>query len=293
MKRFMSLRPAFCCLLLSVAISRNADGQTKVDLREQARNIDFTTAAATRPVKTGTVMPAACAIGEMYFLTNAASGQNLYGCTATNTWAQMSGSSPSSPPDITGQNGKVLVVSGGATAWLAPAGDVDGNINTTVVRKLQGKIVSSVTPFNGQVLSWNAAANSGLGQWEPATVSGGGGGSSSTVSAGAGITVTQVGSDYAVGLDTAVVPAALFASSTLDFPSVNSGTCTSPLTMNMPGAVAGSALSPGWPAALEAGLMPFMRVSAAGTVSVWVCNLFGAAVNPVSATYTAVLVKGF
>jgi hypothetical protein len=263
MKRFMSLRPAFCCLLLSVAISRNADGQTKVDLREQARNIDFTTAAATRPVKTGTVLPAACAIGEMYFLTNAANGQNLHGCAATNTWAQMSGSSPSSPPDITGQNGKVLVVSGSATAWLAPAGDIDGNINTTVVRKLQGKTVSSVTPFNGQVLSWNAAANSGLGQWErppfPVVVAA----AAAPCPPVSGITVTQVGSDYAVGLDTAVVPAALFASSTLDFPSINSGTCASPLTMNMPGAVAGSALSPGWPAALEAGLMPFMRVSAA------------------------------
>lgn len=286
MKRLISLQPVLCGMTILAAY-----GQTKVDLREQARNVDFSAATLTRPVKTGTALPAACGVGELYFLTTAASGQNLFGCSATNTWVQMSGAGGGGVPDLTGQSGKLLAVNGVSAQWLAPAGDADGAISALTVRKIQGRAVSTAAPVNGYVMKWNALANNGMGHWEPATESGGGG--SSTVSAGAGVTVTQVGSDFTVSLDTAVVPAALFASATLDFPSITTGSCAAPLTMNMPGAVAGSALSAGWPAGLETGLMPFMRVSAAGTISVWVCNLSGATVNPVSATYSAVLVKGF
>lgn len=64
--------------------------QTAIDLKSQSRNIDFTAAGSTRPFKTGTVLPAACAVGETFFKSNATAGQNLYGCTATNTWSQMS-----------------------------------------------------------------------------------------------------------------------------------------------------------------------------------------------------------
>lgn len=278
---------------LLLAAAGAAHGQTKIDLRDQTKNIDFSSAAATRPVKAGSALPATCTTAELYFLNTAVAGSNLYGCVAANTWAQISGSAGSGLPDPTGQNGKVLAVSGSDPAWSATGGDADGSITALSVRKIQGRLVSTAAPFNGQVLKWNAAANGGLGQWEPATEGGGGGGGASTVSAGTGIVVTQVGSNYAVSLDTAVVPAVLLASTTLDFPAIGNGGCAAPLTISMPGAVAGSALSPGWPAALEAGLMPFMRVSAAGTVSVWVCNLSGASVDPVSATYSAALVRGF
>jgi hypothetical protein len=288
MKRSISLGPILCCMTVVAAY-----GQTKIDLREQTRNIDFSTATLTRPMKTGTALPAACSVGEMYFLTTAASGQNIFGCPAVNTWVQMQGGG-SGLPDVTGHSGKVLAVSGASAQWLAPGGDADGAVSALTVRKVQGKAISSATPFNGQVLKWNSAANGGLGQWEPAAESGGGGGGgSNTVSAGTGVTVAQVGSDFAVSIDTAVVPAALFATAPLDFPSINTGTCATALTMSMPGAVADSTLSAGWPTGLETGLLPFMRVSAAGTISVWVCNLSGATVNPVSATYSAVLVKGF
>lgn len=67
-------------------------GQTTVDLSRQARNVDFSTAAATRPVKTGTDMPGVCSPGELYFKTDAPAGQNVYGCVATSTWALMTNS---------------------------------------------------------------------------------------------------------------------------------------------------------------------------------------------------------
>jgi hypothetical protein len=68
-------------------------GQTQVDLRTQTRDVDFSAAISTRPEKTGTVLPATCNAGELFFETNAASGSNLYGCVATNTWAVLSGGS--------------------------------------------------------------------------------------------------------------------------------------------------------------------------------------------------------
>ena len=39
------------------------------------------------PVKSGVSLPAICTQGDLYFLTTVPAGANLYGCTATNTWA--------------------------------------------------------------------------------------------------------------------------------------------------------------------------------------------------------------
>jgi len=70
--------------------------QTRVDLKTQSANVDFQTAPYTKPLKSGVALPAACAQGEMFFVTSAAPGTNLFGCTATNTWtAQGIGGGPS------------------------------------------------------------------------------------------------------------------------------------------------------------------------------------------------------
>src|SRR5438477_909813 len=61
--------------------------QTLINLGTQGRNVDFTSAQWTRPVKTGTALPATCSPGDLFFKTNAPSGQNLYGCPTANTWA--------------------------------------------------------------------------------------------------------------------------------------------------------------------------------------------------------------
>ena len=62
--------------------------QTQVDLRTQTKNVDFSAAPTTKPVKAGTALPATCGAGELFFKTNAAPGGNLYLCTAANTWTQ-------------------------------------------------------------------------------------------------------------------------------------------------------------------------------------------------------------
>lgn len=43
-------------------------------------------AGSTKPAKAGTTAPATCSVGELFYDTDATAGQNLYGCTATDTW---------------------------------------------------------------------------------------------------------------------------------------------------------------------------------------------------------------
>ena len=78
-------------LYLTLAIPLCA--QTKVDLRGQSKNVDFSAAPSTRPTQTGTVLPAVCQVGALFYKLDAAAGQNLYGCTAINTWTLESGGS--------------------------------------------------------------------------------------------------------------------------------------------------------------------------------------------------------
>lgn len=77
----MVLRFIFVSLCVQQAWS-----QTQIDLQAQARNVDFSTAATTRPMKSGPTLPATCSVGEMFFQTNAPAGANLYGCAAANAW---------------------------------------------------------------------------------------------------------------------------------------------------------------------------------------------------------------
>jgi hypothetical protein len=59
---------------------------TQIDLRLQSRNVDFSGASATKPLRLGTGLPSTCGLGEMYYRLDAAAGMNVYGCTATNSW---------------------------------------------------------------------------------------------------------------------------------------------------------------------------------------------------------------
>ena len=61
--------------------------QTRVDLKNQAKDVDFTNFASTKPAKTGTALPAACAPGELFFNLSSP-GAGLYTCASTNVWTQ-------------------------------------------------------------------------------------------------------------------------------------------------------------------------------------------------------------
>jgi len=69
----------------------SASAQTKPDIGNQGRNFDFSQAPQTKTVRVGTGLPSACSPGELYFRSDAAAGQNLYGCTSVNTWSALGG----------------------------------------------------------------------------------------------------------------------------------------------------------------------------------------------------------
>lgn len=53
--------------------------------------LSFGTGGVFRP-PFGTTLPATCTVGDVFFDSDATAGQNLYACTATNTWTLMGGS---------------------------------------------------------------------------------------------------------------------------------------------------------------------------------------------------------
>jgi hypothetical protein len=86
------------------------------------------------------------------------------------------------------------------------------------------------------------------------------------------------------------VGAELRGTATLDFPSIATNACAE-LTMTVTGAAVGDLVWLGPPAALDVGLLSMGFVSAANTVKVRVCNQTAAAIDPVSATWNAMVAK--
>jgi hypothetical protein len=75
-------------LLLPLGLATRAWPQTAIDLRTQAKDVNFSNAGSTQPFQTGTSLPSSCTTGAAFLDLAATAGQNLYLCTATNTWTQ-------------------------------------------------------------------------------------------------------------------------------------------------------------------------------------------------------------
>jgi len=102
----------------------------------------------------------------------------------------------------------------------------------------------------------------------------------------------DTGTQTVVAVDSATVPTYLVSTGVVDFAPIAPGVC-SESTFALPGAAAGDAVAPGWPAAMESGLIGTMRVSSANTVAVRVCNLSETTMDPAAATYRATVVRNF
>src|SRR5579875_1006604 len=122
--------PALRCGLSLMAICA-AYGQTLINLGTQGRNVDFSNAPSTRPEKTGTALPATCNPGELFFNTAAPAGQNLYGCSAANTWGLLGGASGLGDP---GSHGVVERTGPDTTVAVpAPSGTIVGTTDTQIL----------------------------------------------------------------------------------------------------------------------------------------------------------------
>jgi len=90
----MRLRGWMCCAVWLVVLQSETrmQGQTRVDIRTQGREANFGAYNYTKPFKTGSSLPGTCSVGEAFFRTGVTPGQNLYVCTALDTWTQVVGS---------------------------------------------------------------------------------------------------------------------------------------------------------------------------------------------------------
>src|SRR6185503_324280 len=64
--------------------------QTAINLRTQAKDVDFSAASSTKPFRTGTTLPATCTVGEAFLLTSAPAEQSFYICV-TGVWTLIGG----------------------------------------------------------------------------------------------------------------------------------------------------------------------------------------------------------
>lgn len=53
--------------------------------------LDLTGLTSTKPAKSGATVPATCGVSEIFFETDATPGENLWLCTSTNNWEQITG----------------------------------------------------------------------------------------------------------------------------------------------------------------------------------------------------------
>jgi hypothetical protein len=89
----LNLRPIH---LIGMTIAAGlVSGQTQVDLRTQTKDVDFSTSASTRPVKTGSALPSVCSVGDLFFSITARAGANLLLCAAANAWTPSGEAIPS------------------------------------------------------------------------------------------------------------------------------------------------------------------------------------------------------
>jgi hypothetical protein len=104
--------------------------QSQVDLANQTRNVNFSNAPFTRPVKTGTAQPVTCTIGDLFFNTAAPAGQNLYACVGSNTWTlETGGGSGGGSP--AGSNGDFQRNNSGSLGAANINQNSDGSLNAS------------------------------------------------------------------------------------------------------------------------------------------------------------------
>lgn len=133
-------------LMLQAAALSIAQAQTQVDLRTQSKAVNFSGAPSTLPMTTGTTLPSSCTTGQMFFVTNAAAGANLYACTSANTWTIETGggaSAASSLPDFSvSQSSSTTLTIGGSCASAQPCKARFGNTEYSVLQPATATITA-------------------------------------------------------------------------------------------------------------------------------------------------------
>lgn len=88
-------------LFWSIIYCAWAQQPTRVSILNQTKDFDLSTATKVKPFPLSAQLPATCSVGETIFRTDVAAGQNVYACTATNTWTQQGFASVLDPGFVT------------------------------------------------------------------------------------------------------------------------------------------------------------------------------------------------
>ena len=136
----------------TAALAAMAVGQTQVDLRTQSKSVDFSAAISTKPVTTGTSLPSICGVGQMFFLSNAPAGQNVYGCTTANNWTLQS---------VGGGASGVTVESAGSAVGANSTLNFSGGAGVLYAISNTGSAISIQTSANTAVVPTLASLQSG------------------------------------------------------------------------------------------------------------------------------------
>ena len=120
--------------------------RTDSDNRVTSGTQDMRSADHTAPMKSGTIasLPSQCQVGETYFATDAVAGNNIYACTAANTWfAQGTNLTVASQGTVVGSRPKLNVQTGlGLVSVMSDTGsqiDLQLALNTTTAQTQAGE----------------------------------------------------------------------------------------------------------------------------------------------------------
>lgn len=87
----MANRTRNCCLIGLLTVTGAVAQTTAIDLSNQSKEADFRSFSFTRTIKTGTALPAACTVGDLFLISTAPNGRSLHVCQAANTWSLQGG----------------------------------------------------------------------------------------------------------------------------------------------------------------------------------------------------------
>ena len=162
----------FFSALTALALALPVQAQTRIDLRTQTKSVDFSSSSSTKPFKTGTSLPSSCTVGETFFKSDAPAGQNVYGCTSTNTWTVQG---PVLVTSVFGRSGTVTAQTGdysfgqisGTVANSQIASGVDaakigsGTVSNTVFGYLANVTSDIQAQLNGKAASSHSHTGGG------------------------------------------------------------------------------------------------------------------------------------
>ena len=273
--------------------------QTTLNLRAQSRNVDFSAAEYTRPFRAGTVLPPSCIVGEMFFKTDAAAGNNVYACVMTGAWSLVGSSAFIANRPVSA----AAPATGDILKWTGTEWGLANELTGISGRKGTGSQLltfgggdtaaghCAAFDSGGNVVSSGAPCGSGTTQTPVAAGTDG----QLQIKSGTGFAGRTVGpgladDGIAIKINPAAVKTYLSGTASLTHGTIAAAACSS-RTIDVPGAALNDPISLGAPAdILTFNLQVQVAVSAPNTVTVRLCNNTAGAVTPTPAMPWSVVV---